>query len=51
MTHSDVVFAALDPTTLQDVFRRWIAALAEETRGEVIAIDGKTPSLVHHGGQ
>jgi predicted transposase YbfD/YdcC len=36
------VFAALSPETLQEVFRQWIGALAEVTKGEVVAIDGKT---------
>jgi predicted transposase YbfD/YdcC len=36
------VFAALVPETLQEVFRQWIGALAEVTKGEVVAIDGKT---------
>ena len=36
------VFAALVPETLQEVFRQWIGALAQVTKGEVVAIDGKT---------
>ena len=36
------VFAALAPDTLQEVFRQWVGALAEVTKGEVVAIDGKT---------
>jgi len=36
------VLSALDPTALQEAFRRWIGALVEVTAGEVVAIDGKT---------
>jgi predicted transposase YbfD/YdcC len=36
------VFAMLDPAALQEAFRRWVASLVEETKGEVVAIDGKT---------
>jgi predicted transposase YbfD/YdcC len=35
------VFAMLDPAALQEAFRRWVASLVEETKGEVVAIDGK----------
>jgi predicted transposase YbfD/YdcC len=36
------VFAALNPKALEAVFRAWMRAVAETTRGEVVAIDGKT---------
>ena len=36
------VFAALDPNALGEAFRGWVAAVARLTRGEVVAIDGKT---------
>jgi predicted transposase YbfD/YdcC len=36
------VFAALDPQALAEAFRRWALAVARLTRGEVVAIDGKT---------
>ena len=36
------VFAALDPTALQEAFRAWVASLVEVSKGEVVAIDGKT---------
>jgi predicted transposase YbfD/YdcC len=36
------VFAALCPAALADAFRRWVAAVADLTKGEVVAIDGKT---------
>lgn len=36
------VFAALNPSALQEAFRVWAMAVARLTRGEVVAIDGKT---------
>jgi predicted transposase YbfD/YdcC len=36
------IFAALNPLALQEAFREWIANLAQVTKGEVVAIDGKT---------
>jgi len=36
------IFAALNPKALQEAFRQWVANLAQVTRGEVVAIDGKT---------
>jgi predicted transposase YbfD/YdcC len=36
------VFAALNPTALGDAFREWVASLSRLTKGQVIAIDGKT---------
>jgi predicted transposase YbfD/YdcC len=36
------VLAALDPEALQTAFREWIASLATVSKGEVVAIDGKT---------
>jgi predicted transposase YbfD/YdcC len=36
------VFAMLDSNALQEAFRAWVATLVEETKGEVVAIDGKT---------
>jgi predicted transposase YbfD/YdcC len=36
------IFAALNPSALQEAFREWVAHLAQVTRGEVVAIDGKT---------
>lgn len=43
-THDTIgrVFAALDPKALGEAFRRWAVAVARLTRGEVVAIDGKT---------
>ena len=36
------VFAALDPDAFEKCFAGWMAALAEDCRGGLIAIDGKT---------
>lgn len=36
------VLSALNPTALGDAFREWVAAVATLTKGEVVAIDGKT---------
>lgn len=36
------VLAALDSSALQDAFRQWVAGLVEVTKGEIVAIDGKT---------
>lgn len=36
------VFARLDPDRFRDGFMRWAQAIADVTKGEVVAIDGKT---------
>jgi predicted transposase YbfD/YdcC len=36
------IFAMLDPKALEEAFRQWAAAMATLTKGEVVAIDGKT---------
>ena len=36
------VFQALDPAELEKNFLDWVSAIAERTRGEVVAIDGKS---------
>ena len=36
------VLSRVDPRRFQECFLAWIAAIAEATAGEVIAIDGKT---------
>jgi predicted transposase YbfD/YdcC len=36
------IFAMLDPKGLEKAFREWVAAVATLTKGEVVAIDGKT---------
>jgi len=35
-------FAMIDPKALERAFREWVSALATLTKGEVVAIDGKT---------
>src|SRR2546428_12355611 len=35
------IFALLDPKALEEAFRRWTAAIATLTKGEVVAIDGQ----------
>jgi predicted transposase YbfD/YdcC len=41
------VFARLDPQQFQESFVNWISSVAEVTRGQVIAIDGKTLRRSH----
>lgn len=36
------IFAMLNPRALERAFREWVAAITTLTRGEVVAIDGKT---------
>lgn len=36
------IFAMLNPKALEQAFREWAAAIATLTKGEVVAIDGKT---------
>ena len=36
------VFARLDPEQMQECFMSWITAISQLSRGEVVAIDGKT---------
>jgi predicted transposase YbfD/YdcC len=36
------IFAILDPASLERAFREWVAAVVTLTKGEVVAIDGKT---------
>lgn len=36
------IFAMLNPKTLEQAFREWVEAVATLTKGEVVAIDGKT---------
>lgn len=45
------VFAALDPRQFEAGFRSWVAAVAELTAGEIVAVDGKTLRRSHDGGQ
>jgi predicted transposase YbfD/YdcC len=41
------VFARLDPEQFQKAFLEWVQAVSELTRGQVIAIDGKTLRRSH----
>lgn len=41
------VFARIDPSAFQERFVRWVKAIADLTKGEVIAIDGKTARRSH----
>lgn len=36
------IFSTLNPGALNEAFRRWVSAVHRLTRGEVVAIDGKT---------
>jgi predicted transposase YbfD/YdcC len=36
------IFAMLSPKRLEQAFREWVSAVASLTKGEVVAIDGKT---------
>lgn len=42
------VFAALDSTTFQDCFTRWVSTICPSLEGQVVAIDGKTMRGSHH---
>jgi predicted transposase YbfD/YdcC len=41
------VFAALDPAHFEQCFLRWVQASVRQTRGEIIALDGKTVRRSH----
>ncbi len=41
------VFRLLDPEQFQRCFRSWIGAVAEVTKGQVVAVDGKTLRRSH----
>ena len=41
------IFAAIDPTEFQESFINWIKAIQNVTKGEVVAIDGKTLRRSH----
>ena len=42
------VFARLDGTQFQECFMDWVSAVSEVTRGQVVAIDGKTLRRSHN---
>lgn len=41
------VFARLDPDQFQDCFMQWVQAIVSVTKGQVVAIDGKTARRSH----
>lgn len=45
------VFARLDPEQFQARFARWIQAVFQLTKGQVVAVDGKTARHSHDRGQ
>ena len=47
MIPSGRVFALLDAQQFQDCFLEWVKAVSDVTRGQVIAIDGKTLRRSH----
>ncbi len=41
------IFERLDPREFQNSFKRWIESVTEQTKGQVVAIDGKTLRRSH----
>ncbi len=41
------VFARLDPTQFEQCFRSWVTSVFQVTKGQVVAIDGKTARRSH----
>src|SRR5918912_1268737 len=44
------VFAALDPQQFEQCFLGWVQAVVRQTKGEVVALDGKTLRRSHDRG-
>ncbi len=44
----DRIFERMDPKEFQDSFKKWIASVAKQTKGQVVAIDGKTLRRSHN---
>ena len=42
------IFERMDPQEFQRCFKQWIASVAKQTKGEVVAIDGKTLRRSHN---
>lgn len=42
------LFAAMDSTTFQECFTRWVSTVCGSLAGQVVAIDGKTMRGSHH---
>ncbi len=38
----DRIFERMNSQELQDSFKKWISSVAKQTKGQVVAIDGKT---------
>ena len=43
----DRIFERINPQQFQDGFKKWIASVARQTKGQVVAIDGKTLRRSH----
>lgn len=43
----DRIFEKINPQQFQDGFKKWIASVARQTKGQVVAIDGKTLRRSH----
>ncbi len=43
----DRIFEKINPQQFQDGFKKWIASVARQTKGLVVAIDGKTLRRSH----
>lgn len=41
------IFERMNPREFQDSFKQWISSVAKQTKGEVVAIDGKTLRRSH----
>lgn len=41
------VFERMNPNEFQSCFKKWIASVAQKTKGEIVAIDGKTLRRSH----
>jgi len=44
----DRIFEKMNPHEFQNSFKTWIASVAEQTKGQVVAIDGKTLRRSHN---
>lgn len=42
------IFERMDPHEFQNSFKKWIASVAKQTKGQVVAIDGKTLRRSHN---
>ncbi len=44
----DRIFERMNPQKFQNSFKKWIASVAKQTKGQVVAIDGKTLRRSHN---